>query len=233
MYKEETLNLDGHSVWQRNWLWHPHFLFQRLEDPHHIFLAKLIYLFESVSHPTGEAVQHDRPLLLINLMEAWQENENRSVKQTVPAAPCVFWKRPSTRLLFVWPNGEHSCIKPPDIFILGKIKHSPLFQMTLLGTDTLLCLIKLINCLMDHKSAGALMGPGGLCWFKYFHITMSKVYGTNPALISTTSQRATYPAATCVTSREFHTTVFITNFMSILKICWDIHHVTIDKRGRI
>lgn len=28
---------DGHSIWQRNWLWHPHFLFQWLQDPHHIF----------------------------------------------------------------------------------------------------------------------------------------------------------------------------------------------------
>lgn len=90
--------------------------------------------------------------------------------------------------------------------------------MTLLDTDTLLCLIKLINCLMDHKSAGALMGPGVLCWFKYFHITMSKVYGTNPALISTTSQRATYSAATCVTPRELYSTIFITNFMALLKM---------------
>lgn len=30
--------------------------------------------------------------------------------------------------------------------------------MTLLDSDTLLCLIKLINCLMDHKSANTLMG---------------------------------------------------------------------------
>lgn len=165
-------------------------------------------------------------------MEASQESENRSVWQTIPAVllPCVFWRRPSALSLFLFDQTEHSCIKLPDIFILGKIKHSPLFQMTLLDTDILLCLIKLINCLMDHKSAGALMGPSVLCWFKYFHITMSKVYGTNPALISTTSQRGTYPAATCVTS------MFITNFMSIdvqVYAFRHIHHVTVDKRGRI
>ena len=56
-------------------------------------------------------------------------------------------------------NEEQSYIVALDNFILGK-KCSPLFRMTLLDSDTLLCLIKLINCLMDHKSAYTLMGPG-------------------------------------------------------------------------
>lgn len=59
-------------------------------------------------------------------------------------------------------NEAHSYIEPLDNFILRKNVVS-LFPMTLLDSDTLLCLIKLINCLMDHKSANTLMGPGVLC----------------------------------------------------------------------
>lgn len=110
---------------------------------------------------------------------------------------CVFFKKKKKRchpcspffssFAYVWPKWSTFLHKTTWQFYPWKKKCSPLFRMTLLDSDTLLCLIKLINCLMDHKSANTLMGPGVLCWFKSFYITLSKVYGTNPALISTTS----------------------------------------------
>lgn len=66
-------------------------------------------------------------------------------------------------LLMFDQNEVLSYIVALDNFILEKKKCTPLFRMTLLDSDTLLCLIKLINCLMDHKSANTLMGLGVLC----------------------------------------------------------------------
>lgn len=59
-------------------------------------------------------------------------------------------------------NGTKSKTEELDNFYPWN-KCRPPFQMTLLDSDTLLCLIKLINCLMDHKSADILMGPRVLC----------------------------------------------------------------------
>lgn len=176
-----------------------------------IFLSKInLPLWKCQSSPVR---RRDATLLFCWLIWWKQSRKMKTGASDRPFRP--FHLRPSLpTLAFVWPKRERSCMKPPDIFILGKIKHGPPFQMTLLDTDTLLCLIKLINCLMDHKSAAALMGPGVLCWFKYFHITMSKVSGAGPALISTTSQQATYPAATCVTCTQLH------GLPVMLKTCW-------------
>lgn len=115
---------------------------------------------------------------------------------------CVFQRRRPCSLFFLLllllickQNEIHSYTDTLNNFILGE-KCDIVFRMTLLDSDTLLCLIKLINCLIDNKSANKLMGPGVLCWFKGFHITLWKVYGTNSSLISVFFQLATYSTAT-------------------------------------
>lgn len=151
--------------------------------PPSYFLTKLISLFETVSQPrnVSDDVQYDCPLLLINLMEVLWENENRTFDRLFHPSNCVFLKgvihvAPPPTLFFsspayVWPKWSTFQHKTTWQFYPWK-KCSPLFRMTLLDSDTLLCLIKLINCLMDHKSANTLMGPGVLCWFKPFYITL-------------------------------------------------------------
>lgn len=59
---------------------------------------------------------------------------------------------------YVWLKWSIFLHKTTWQFYCWKNKCSPLFWMTLPDSDTLLCLIKLINCLMDHKSANANWG---------------------------------------------------------------------------
>lgn len=71
------------------------------------------------------------------------------------------------RLSFTPVFRQYKYVPTPNQLTISSLekreKSSPVFPMTLLDSDTLLCFIKLINCLMDHKSANTLMGPGVLC----------------------------------------------------------------------